>query len=178
MLHTELCNGVHPVSVIIIHIIFSPFWCISNFRDEVVRRFVSEAGLLTRIEVCLLHVHGVVVTIEQLITLVNPVASETVVVADSRLTSHTALSLDFNDTICTFRTPNSLRSSILEDGDGLNIIRVHLQEFSEALVVGILIIEAIFHCDGVTVHNDKWVLVTMNGGYTTKTDSGTCTKVT
>ena len=98
---TMLCNGIHPVGIIIIHIVFSPFWCVSNFWDEIIRRLICEAGLLTRIEVGLLHVHGVVVTIEQLITLVNPVTCKTVVVTYSSLTLRTTLRLDLDDTIRT-----------------------------------------------------------------------------
>ena len=78
------------------------------------------------------------------------------------------------------RTPDSCSGSVLEDGDRLDILRVHTEEFGELVFVGISVVEVFIHVvhPHVAVYDDKWVRITIDGADTTQTHGCTCTQVT
>ena len=95
LLPTSLTNGLAPVCVVVVHLIFVPRLVIVELPD---------VGCLigkSRVVISLLHEHGVLVTVEQADSLRLESGHGAVRVLHLGLSSATTLGLDFDDTVCT-----------------------------------------------------------------------------
>ena len=135
MLLTELRNLLHPVGVLVPVVGLGP-----RLSGDVVNLVDGRGGRCTLrgvIELLLEH-HGVVVTVQQVITAGHPGAGELIPQRHTGLAAYTALGGNLDDTVGTLRTPDGGSGSILQDGDAGNIVDADGQQRGEGLLVGTL----------------------------------------
>ena len=151
---TKLCNGILPISIIVILLILRECWVIVDFWN------ISSTILLFRIKVSLLEQHCIVVTTQQFISLRLICTCETQRVRDAWRTALTSFCFDFNNTICTLRTIYCSSSGILQYCQLLNILWVDVQKLSKLFIVGTTHIKvAHIHIPCVTIHDDKRIRI-------------------
>ena len=97
---TVLCDGIDPVGIVVVHLVFRPVGIVLELLEVVVtvRAVATELG---HVEVGLLHHHREVVATEQMVARRLCGASELVAVGDLRLACRATLGLNLNDAICT-----------------------------------------------------------------------------
>ena len=128
---------LQPVGVVVIHFIFR--------ERGVVVQLLDVTGSITQlgVEIFLLQQHRILVAIEHLVAIGLVCACETEAVVDARITTHTALGLDLDDTIRALRAPDGCSGGVLQHGNALDVFRVHVQQLSEFLFVGILEVKVV-----------------------------------
>ena len=174
MLHTNLLHCIHPVRIIVVHIVLREGRIIVELPN--VRSLIIE----TRIEIGLFHEHGIVVTIEHTYTIRLIGHIQAIRIGDTRRTTRTALGLNHNHTIGTLRSPNRCSSSIFEYINRLNIVWVNTKELGKLLLIGTGKIKVIITCrfEHVAIHNDERFCIAINGRNATQTHCCSTTKVT
>ena len=117
---TKFRNGIYPISIVV------PVFPVGIAALIIVQlcNLCSTVGLLCRIVELLLHQHGVVITIQQFITIRHPRTRELIREVDTRFATSTAFRHNLNDAIGAFRTPDSRCSSVLQHGDAGNILHI------------------------------------------------------
>ena len=149
---TPLCNGIHPVGIVVVLLVLRECRIVVQLTD------VRGSVVLFGVEVRLLQEHRVVVTAQHLIALRLIGACETERIGELRRTARTTLCGDLDDTVSTLRTVDGRSGGILQHGDAGDILRVHVQQLCELLVVGTGQVE-VRHIDvpRVAVDNDERV---------------------
>ena len=178
VLLTELLHLVHPIGVVVEVVVDVGFvGVVVQLGDA-----SSDAVALCGIEVCLFQHHGVAVTVQHLVAVGLPGAVELIGEVHLCGTTTTAAQLDFDNTVGTSHTPLGGGSGILQYGDALDILGVHVQQGRELLLV-IHILEV--HALGVlgqikdmVVHHNQGLCVAVDGGGTAQAHGGTGTQVT
>ena len=138
-----------------------------------VKQLYDTSSIITLfgIEICFFQHHRIAWTIKHLETFGLPCTIETIAKVYFSLTAFTTTSRDFNDTVRTSCTPFCSRSSVFQNSDAGNVIRVHLQECRKLfLVVKIIEVQrrSILSFKRITIDNNQRFLRTIDGTHTTK----------
>ena len=176
VLLTELLYLLHPIGVMVVMVIYI------RFVFHIIQ-LPQLCGPMVRIVVGLLKHHGVTITIQHLVASGLPGTFELVGEVDAGGTTVATACLDFDDTIGTVSTPLGSTCCILQDRDALNVIRIHLKQCGELLLVVhvrevISVFLIIRDFKDMVIEDNQRLCIAVDGGSTTKTHGGTRTKVT
>ena len=174
MLFTETLHSIKPICVVREVIVdVGKFGVVVKLGNLSLHLCGIEEGFL-------LH-HGVAVTVKHLVAVGLPSSRELIREVDLCGTTMTTTQLDFDDTICTFHTPLGSRGSILQHGNALDVICIHIQQGRELLfVVHVLEVDllgVLGQFKDVVVDYNQWLCITIDGRCTTQAHRCTGTQV-